>query len=623
VDNSGWARKGFRIYALVCMAVVLVSARIVCLSESAKPFKGYQKKERIVLGRGMIVSADGSVLAVSLPRYTIAVDPVVFDEKNAARVAGILKLDAGELTASLEAKKRNGRRFLVLARTVNEGVASEIEKLRVGESIRGLYVNLSWRRHYPFANLCSHVVGFVGRASTRERARLLNDSAEAEGKVGVERAYDRFLVPEPGEIRGALVMQVAHPVLTRGLEGVHPPMFGHQVVLNINLWLQRVLEEELQNAIDRARARAAWGVILNPNNGAVLALASLPAFDPNDPSGASHFNSAISAQVEAGSVIKPFALAAALSAGISPSTSVDCENGFYKVGKYEITDVHPHKVLSLPQVLEVSSNIGICKLVQDTGAERFYAVLSGFGFGKKTGIDLVGEVAGRMRTPGDRRWSKYDLIANSYGHGMSITAIQLASAFAALVNGGKLYKPKVVSEIRDQWGNTVVRLEPEVVGNPISEKTSELMREFLKMVVEGEHGTGKAAKVPGIDIGGKTGTAWKIANGRYVKNKHIATFVGAFPLSRPSYVVVIVVDDPSGPVHMHYSSRVAAPVFKRVVERILLSTDVDALPRPALMIAAGSDKGEDQRSLVSRFLGQLRTVTRLRAEEKEVEGDGF
>lgn len=621
--SNQWMRKGLRVFGLLCVVVMLIGARILYLSESSKPLEPYKKKERILLGRGMILSSDGSVLAVSLPKYSICIDPINFDFNKIKELANALNSDHAKLEAHIKLAKSRGLRYLVLAQSVDSELASQIGAL----GIKGVQIQVSWRRNYPLGSLCAHVVGFVGKASTEERKRLFGDSPEAEGKFGIERAYDKYLIPKQGELRGTLVARFSHPLLTRGLGGVEPPRFGHQVVLNIDLWLQRILEEELQAALDRQNAAGAWGVILDPNSGAVLALVSLPSFDPNKPELGNHFNSVISAQTEPGSVIKPYTLSAALEKGIPLDTKIYCENGSYKVGKYEISDVHPATrydpsgTLDLPKIVEVSSNIGICKLAQMTGEDKFYEVLSKFGFGKRTGIDLFGEMPGNLRMPNNPYWSKYDLIANSYGHGLSVTPIQLAVSFAALINGGVLYKPRLVREIRDQWGNIIVRFEPEVVAYPISESTSAIMRDVLKRVVEGEHGTGKNARVKGIGIVGKTGTAWKIENGHYIKNRHIATFVGAFPLPKPSYVIVISVDDPKGPEYQHYASYAAAPVFKKVVERMLAMADSDDLQKPTYLVASERRTGSKDGDEVSKFLSTLRTLTRLKAEQRGIRGE--
>jgi len=619
--TNGWAHKGFRAFGLVCIVVVLISARIVCLSESTRPFKAYQKNERIVLGRGMIMSSDGSVLAVSLPKYLLSLDPVNFDETRASELAVLLKEDPEKLAASIKLAKSRGSRYLVLVRSADSELAAKLGALQID----GVQIDVSWRRHYPFGALFAHVVGFANRASSKARAASSGDSPEAEGKYGIEAKYDRYLIPKAGELRGTFVARFSHPLLTRGLEGVDPPSFGHQIVLNTDLWLQRVLEEELQGALDKLKAAGAWGVILDSNTGAVLALVSLPSFDPNQPELGSHFNLAISAQTEPGSVMKPYSLAAALESGIPLDTKIDCENGHYKVGKYDIDDVHPQGILTLPEIVEVSSNIGICKLAQMTGKAKFYEVFTKFGFGKKTGIDLVGEMPGEMRTPGNPYWSRYDLIANSYGQGLSTTGIGLATTFASLVNGGKLYKPQVVREIRDQWGNVVTRFEPELIGQPISEQTSLLIREVLKRVIDGEHGTGRAAKVSGIGMVGKTGTAWKIDDkGHYIKNRYIATFIGAFPLPNPSYVIVVSVDDPKGPEYQHYAAYAAAPVFKRVVERMLALSDGNSLDQPAYMVAADyqpKSKSSNEGALLSNFLSGIKTLDGLHQENKEPKGE--
>lgn len=622
--SNSWVHRGFRIFGLFCVVVLLIGARIVCLSESNKPFKPYQRNERILLGRGMILSSDGSVLAVSLPKYSISIDPVNFDFDMTKALAAALNEDSSKLEARIRLAKSRGTRYLLLAQSLDSDLASEVGAL----GIKGVQVSVSWRRNYPLGSLCAHIVGFAGKASTDERKRLFGDSPEAEGKFGIEHAYDKYLIPKHGELRGTFVARFSHPLLTRGLEGVEPPEFGQQIVLNIDLWLQRILEEELQAAIDRQDAAGAWGVILDPYSGAVLALVSLPSFDPDKPELGNHFNSVISSQTEPGSVIKPYALAAALEKGIPLDTKIYCEKGSYKVGKYEITDSHPatkyepSAILDLPQIVEVSSNIGICKLAQMTGEKKFYEVLSRFGFGKKTGIDLVGEMPGNMRTPGDLYWSWYDLIANSYGHGISVTPIQLAVSFAALVNGGILYRPRLAREIRDQWGNVVSRFEPEIIGRPISERTSAMMLDVLRRVVDGKHGTGKNARVGDIGIVGKTGTAWKMANGHYIKNRHIATFVGAFPLPKPSYVIVVAVDDPKGPEYQHYASYAAAPAFKRVVERIVAIADGNSLQEPTYMVAANYKAKPKESDLVSKFLSTLRTLNRLKAEQGGAEGEG-
>jgi cell division protein FtsI (penicillin-binding protein 3) len=340
---------------------------------------------------------------------------------------------------------------------------------------------------------------------------------------------------------------------------------GHTVALTIDRNVQHFAETELRDAAEKYSARGGTAVVMDPRTGEVLAMASWPFYNPNLPGGAppdARRNRAVADTMEPGSTFKVFTLASVLEAGAVKETDrFDCENGKYRYGSRVIHDDHPHGVLTVPEILKYSSNIGTIKIGDRMEADRLYDSLRSFGFGERTNVELKGEVVGIVPSKGSFRGINRATAA--FGQGISVTPIQLATAMCSVVNGGRLMRPWVVREVKDPGGKTVYRGGPKEVRRVLSPKTSEAMRRMLATVVE-EDGTGKSARVQGFRVGGKTGTAQKVepGTGRYSSTKRISSFIGFLPVDDPQLLSLVVLDEPRGQV---YGGVVAAPAFHRTV----------------------------------------------------------
>jgi cell division protein FtsI (penicillin-binding protein 3) len=346
------------------------------------------------------------------------------------------------------------------------------------------------------------------------------------------------------------------------------------------------VEKELKKAVQAWSAKGGMAVVMNPKTGEILALALQPTFDPNHASQSSdevRRNRAIADTFEPGSTFKVFSLAAALEERVaSPREMFFCENGSYLVGGKTIHDAHKHGWLSLSDIIKVSSNIGASKVGRKLGKNKLYRYLKSFGFGAKTGVDLPGEVPGVLTTP--RTWSEVGLANISFGQGVSVTALQLTSALAAMANGGVLMKPYVVKAVLEPNGGVLKENQPKIVRRVVSPETTGTVDQILKTVMD-EGGTGRAARLSDYEAAGKTGTAQKaLANGRGYSEKRVGSFFGFAPLDNPQVAILVVIDEPQG---NSFGGVVAAPAFKAMAEQVLPSMGV--YPRGVTYLAkAGS-----------------------------------
>jgi cell division protein FtsI (penicillin-binding protein 3) len=425
------------------------------------------------------------------------------------------------------------------------------------------------QRVYPHGPLASQVLGFTG--------------VDGQGLEGVERALE-------AELRGGVqALVVGHDgrgrqfTLDGGDAWGAMPRAGAHVELTIDAALQRVAEQELERAVREFGARAGTVVALDPRSGEVLAMATVPRFDPNrGPSAAPDAvrNRAITDVYEPGSTFKAVLAAAALEAGVvQPAERIHCENGRYAVGRRTIRDAHPHAVLSFTNVIAQSSNIGCAKIAERLGPERLAATIKALGFGVPTGVDLPGEMAGLTRPV--ERWGRIHLVTTSFGQGIAVTPLQLARGFAAIANGGTLMRPYVVKRITDDAGVVRHRGQPHAERQALSRATAAAVTEMLVAVTES--GTGKQARIEGFRVAGKTGTAQKVdeGTGRYHPRDRMSSFVGFVPADDPALVVLVVVDSPR---KVTYGGVVAAPVFRAVAEYGLTRRGV--LPRAPVSAGA-------------------------------------
>jgi len=506
--------------------------------------KQYQAVIPQSLRRGRILDRSGKELAVSLPVPSIYADPrmISLSEGEKKDLVKLLDVNYQELSGKLKSPKK----FVWLKRMVTSDVREKIK------GMHGIYSIEEGRRIYPNNDLASHILGAVG--------------FESNPLAGIELTADNFL---SSKRRDAVYRRDA-----RGKFYFSPVAYGEQddvsdVYLTIDKQIQFASENALKKAVSTAGAKGGTAIVMDIETGAVLAMANSPIFDPNNYSkfdqGAWR-NRAVTDMIEPGSTFKVLIVAAGLeSRAVTPETTLNCENGAITIGNAVLHDHHPYGKLSVRDIIKVSSNIGALKIAREVGKERLHGFLKAFGIGQKTGIDYPGEIPGVLRSASE--WQPVELGTIAFGQGVGVTPLQMASAFAAIANGGKLMRPYVVDQIINNQGISVVKTIPTITSQPISEATASAVVDILEGVV-GEGGTGEAAASKEYSVAGKTGTAQKVVegSGHYVSGKYYASFIGIVPSNRPKIVVFVGLDEPKG---AYYGGVVSAPVFKEIAEASL------------------------------------------------------
>lgn len=511
--------------------------------------------------RGTIFDANLKPQALNVAAESVfaSCDEIPDDQKNqiANQLSGILNKSNQYLQQRLLRKKS----FVWLSRKISPEQSQRIKDL----NIKGVGFIKESKRCYPNGYLTSQVIGFAGLDNV--------------GLEGVEMCFDKYLRGTQGY---ALFLRDARQKKLQIWEKMMLPRDGYDVVLTIDEVIQYIAERELEKAFKAYHAKGAMIVVMDPNTGAILALANRPNFDLNEYASIDKDkvrNRAICDMFEPGSVFKIVTLAAALEEKkVVEESKFFCENGSYKIASHILHDHTPHGWLTFRQIIEQSSNIGTTKVAQVLGGDLLYRYIKLFGFGARTGVELWGEIQGSTKEP--RRWSKISISAIPIGQEIGVTAIQLACAMGVIANGGKLMKPYIVKEIRDKTGEVIKSTPAVSVRRVISSETSARARSVLYGVVE--NGTGKMARISGISAGGKTGTAQKLdPGGAYSHSKYTASFVGFAPAEEPQLVIVVILDEPRP---YYYGGVVAAPVFKRVAEDTIKYLRSKSLPSDAVVL---------------------------------------
>jgi cell division protein FtsI (penicillin-binding protein 3) len=401
-----------------------------------------------------------------------------------------------------------------------------------------------YRRYYPAGEEFAQTLGFTGQ--------------DDNGQEGMELALQEQLAGKHGSQR---VIKDNHGYIVEDAGSLHPSKPGSDIVLSLDSHLQHIAYRELESAVRQHRAKAGAVVVLDANSGEVLALVNYPGYNPNNRKNASANalrNRAITDLFEPGSTLKPFTVAMALEAGkVRPNTIVNTEHGVFTLSGRKIHDSHPDSTMTVAQVIQKSSNVGAAKIALMLKSEMMWQGLSDSGFGEKTGSSFPGEAPGKLRDP--KTWRPIEQATMAYGHGISVNLLQLARAYTVFASDGEL---KPIS---------LLKRETPVTGKKIfTERTARQLREMMEMVVL-PGGTAPLAQVAGYRVAGKTGTAHKLEDGRYV-NHYVASFVGFAPVSNPRLVVAVMIDDPSG--KEYYGGEVAAPVFSKVTGAALHALNV-------------------------------------------------
>lgn len=526
-----------------------------------------QRRLHIEPKRGAIYDRNGQALASSVEVPSISADVVEMlkgiegeTAQKAAllsastRIAAILSLDPADLQNKLGSK----RRFVWLKRRVTFEESQAIKDLgdakKNPKPVRGLAVEGEGRRYYPGRELAGPVLGFV--------------APDGFGKDGLELSLDEELRGRAEEVKG-LRDRSGRLIFSEGTND-ESVLAGHDVHLSLDEGIQHVAEREIDVAQRTYETKGASLVVMDPNTGELLALASTPGYNPNDYSDSevdSRRDRAVTDRFEPGSVMKVFTVAAALASGsLKPTDKIDCENGTYRLANVTIHDTHQNGELTATQVLAKSSNIGALKIGLNLGEPGLYSAFRKFGFGEPTGLPLPGEASGVLR-PKARPWFDVETANASFGQGISVSTVQLAVAMGAIANGGKLVEPILVKKVTDARGNMIKEWPSHVRREVVPSHVAKTVSEMLTAVVE-DGGTGVEAAMEGFRVAGKTATAQKVdpATGKYSEDKYTASFVGFVPAEKPRLVIAVVLDEP---MIGRYGGDLAGPVFRRVAEASL------------------------------------------------------
>jgi cell division protein FtsI (penicillin-binding protein 3) len=502
-------------------------------------YQGNARQQRIVdvpAYRGMITDRNGEPLAISTPVDSVWVNPAEFlrDPNTVSALARKLDLDPAVLGKKVAASK--DREFLYVKRQLPPDLAQEV----AGLGLAGVFLQTEYRRYYPSAEVGAHVLGFT--------------DIDDRGQEGIELAYDDWLAGKSG-LKRVLRDRLGRTVAD--IESIRPAEPGRDLQLSIDRRLQYLAYRELKAAVLKQNAESGSLVMLDCNSGEVLAMVNQPAFNPHNRKGlqgGNYRNRSVTDVFEPGSTMKPFTIAAALETGhITPSSRINTAPGSIKIASYTIRDSKDHGVLDIEGILRYSSNVGATRIALGMPADDLWNVYNRFGFGRLSNSGFPGEVPGYLGR--HERWNQAEHATLSYGYGLATTALQLARAYAIIANGGNSYP------VSFQLGRE--RAAPARV---LSEKTARQVRQMLVSAVNGD-GTGRAARVPGYKIAGKTGTARKSVAGGYSESEYVALFVGMAPATRPELVTVVVINNPGG--GKYYGSEIAAPVFANVMRDAL------------------------------------------------------
>jgi len=522
--------------ALILLAFGALAARSVYLQVVRNDFlqqKGESRYARVIelsATRGRIADRSGDMLAVSTPVKSVWAIPedARLAPAQARELAALLEMDVGEINRRLATEKD----FVFIKRQIPPDTAEKVAAL----NLPGIHQQREYRRYYPAGEVTAHMLGFTG--------------AEDRGQEGIELAFDAQLAGKPGSRR---VIKDRLGRIVEDVESIKPPQDGREIALALDAKIQYLAFTHLKQALAEHRAKAGGVVVLDAKTGEVLALANLPAYNPNNRiklTGAQLRNRALTDVFEPGSTMKPFTVALALEKGrFRFDSQIQTAPGRITIGNATIHDAHPHGLLTVAQVIQKSSNVGAAKIAGVFAPEEMWQMFDALGFGQPLRLGFPGEVGGRLRPY--KTWRPIEQATMSYGHGISVTLMQLARAYLAFARDGDLIPL------------SLTRLEsPPLAGKSIfSAQTAREVRAMLEMAVL-PGGTAPRAQIPGYRVAGKTGTAHKLEGGSYA-DRYVAAFVGFAPVSDPRLVVAVMIDEPSA--GKYYGGEVAAPVFAQVM----------------------------------------------------------
>lgn len=518
--------------------------------------------------RGLILDSRGRVLAASFKTYNVFVEPRRLQEipdqilVAASELQPMLNMAGDEICRRIQNSRNPG--FLKIKEDITTAEKEAIEKARLA----GVGIETDWRRNYPAGSLTAHVLGFMG--------------AEDKGLTGLELKYNEMLAGTPG-YQVYVVDAMRRPIGAQPTSGIEA-RDGRNLVLTIDSVIQRFVQEALEKQMKAFEAESAVAMAMDPHTGAVLAMVSLPDFDPTKFASTPQDkmrNRILTDSYEPGSIFKPIVAAAALDCGaIKFNDRFDCENGYW--GRYRIGEFgnHQYGVMSVKDILVNSSNVGMAKIGVKMGKKKLYDGMRRFGLSERTGIDLPGEEPGLLRPL--NAWSGWSVTRIPFGHEISVTAVQICRAYSILANGGCVIKPHIVRAVIDNEGNIVQDLRPvRGTGYILDPRIAEWIVQTALVGVVNE-GTGELAKVEGCQVWGKTGTAnIALPGGGYDTRNYVSSFVGGAPEKDPKIVVMISIRKPNRSLGKGYSGgRVAAPVAGEILQKTLTYWGVIEEPAP-------------------------------------------
>ncbi len=539
IELSAWRFYLLSFFILLIVAGLIL--RMIDLAVIKRNFlqtQGNVRSLRVVTEpafRGMITDRNGYPLAISTSVFSVWVNPKEFSFKSSSikSLATLLEMSPKTIQTQLERSKNKGREFAYVKRELSPGMAKEIKSLK----IPGVYLQQDYKRFYPEGEVAAHVLGFT--------------NIDDKGQEGLELAYNDWLTGLPGK---TLVVKDRLGRIISDVQEIQKQRPGNDLVLSINRRIQYLAYRELMDGVQKNIASSASVVVLDVKTGEILAMVNQPSFNPNKIANQpkdSFRNRAVTDSFEPGSTIKAFSIASALDSGqFKPDSVIDTHPGWMTVEHHLVRDEHNNGLLNLSQILQLSSNVGMSKIILSLPPQQLWNLLHRVGFGETTGIGFPGEQSGRLiKRP---VWKPFALATLSFGYGVSVTALQVAHAYATIANDGVKIPLSLVRVKKIPTGEQV-----------IDKKIAHEMLELLQSVLA-KGGTGQPARVPGYLVAGKTGTAWIAGPHGYDKHRYTSTFVGIAPASHPRLVVAVVMHEPKGKLYL--GGYVSGPVFQKIME---------------------------------------------------------
>ena len=507
--------------------------------------------EKISAERGLIYDRNNVLLVYNRNDVSFYLDMRMVSKGEKKKIAEKFSSVFGKSASYYSALMQTSGKTICIEKKVPSEKAIILKNFKAV----GLFYEEDPTRIYHYNNLASHVLGYL--------------SNDFHGVNGIEKIFDNELKG----INGTMFVEknAIGDMITIAEEQTIAAVPGNNIILTINKSYQVILEEELKKGLENFGGTSAVGIIMDPNNGEILAMTDQRDYNPNcfwEYSDTVRRNKALTDTYEPGSTFKTITMSALLDQKLCRDDEViNIEYGKYKFNNVTINDSHNgNKTLTVRGIIEQSSNVGISKLVRRIDDDLYYKYIRGFGFGNYSSLDLPGEAQGSLKNP--TGWSPITKLFISFGYELSVTPIQLISAYAAVINGGILYQPQIIRRIMDSKGVVLSENAPKQIRSVIAKETSDRMREYLRGVVD--KGTGKAAKLDFISVGGKTGTSQKLVDGKYSKSQYNSSFIGFFPVENPQVLCLILVNSPE---RGKYGGAVAAPIFKEVADKIFKSNE--------------------------------------------------